>query len=113
MPGKGLHLGGVAGIDLDLPGLGVENGVAAEIFLAHVFFLFHANLVKLCPHERMAAHRGEILAVHHLGHVVGRDGRPVVQTGGAVLVAARIAAVGVALGVTDEDRQVAVVDVAV
>ena len=48
-----------------------------------------------------------------LRHVVRADGAPVGDAGGAVLVAARVAAIGVALRVADEDGDVGVVDVPV
>lgn len=61
----------------------------------------------------MAGDRGKVRTVHHLGHMVARDGAPVGDAGGAVLVAAGIAAVGVALAVADEDRDVTLKDIAV
>ena len=113
LPGHGLHLPGPAGVNLDLAALGVQHGVAAEEFLAHLLLHVHALLVELVPHLAVRGHGHEVLPVHHLGHVVGRDAPPVGDAGGAVLVAAGVAAVGVALGVPDEHRHVRVVDVLV
>ena len=108
-PGNGLHFLGPAGIDFDLPGFGVQHGVAAEEFLAHLFFHQHALPVEFIPHEAGSGHRHEIGPVHHLGHVVGGDAPPMADAGGAVLVPAGIAAVGVALGVADQDGKISVV----
>ena len=51
--------------------------------------------------------------MHDLRHVVRGDGAPVGNARGAVLVAAGVAAVGVALRMADEDRDVRIVDVLV
>ena len=106
-----LHLGGVAGIDLELTGEGVEHGVAAEEGMTHFFLHVHADLIKERAHHAVAGDGGEVLPVHDLRHVVAGDGAPVGDAGGAVLVAAGVAAVGVALRVTDEDGDVTFKDV--
>lgn len=61
----------------------------------------------------MAGYGGEVLPVHDLGDMVGRDAPPVGDTGGAVLIAAGVAAVGVALDMADENGDIAVKDVLV
>ena len=113
LPGDGLHLGGVAGEDGDLAAPGVEHGVAAEELLAHLLFHEHALLVELVAHQGGGGDGDEVRAAHDARHVVGADGAPVGDAGGTVLVAARVAAVGVALRVADEDGDVGVVDVLV
>ena len=70
-------------------------------------------LVELGAHQAVAGDGREVRAVHDLRHVVARDGAPVGDAGGAVLVAAGVAAVGVALGMADEDGDVRIVDVLV
>ena len=112
-PGDGLHLGGIAREDRDLAAPGVEYRVAAEELLAHLLFHEHALLVELVAHQGGGGDGDEVRAAHDARHVVGADGAPVGDAGGAVLVAARVAAVGVALGVADEDRDVGVIDVLV
>src|SRR5699024_1087468 len=104
---------GPAGVDLGLAALGVQRGVAAEELLAHLLLHGHALLVELVAHLAVGGHGHEVGPVHDLGHVVGRDAPPVGDAGGAVLVAAGVAAVGVALGVADEDGHVGVIDVLV
>ena len=111
LPGLRLHHLGVAGVDGDLAGVGVQHRVAAEEGVAHLLLHVHANLIELGAHEGVAGHGCEVGAVHHLGHMVAGDAPPVGDAGGAVLVAAGVAAVGVALGVADEDGDVAVEDV--
>src|SRR5699024_2735702 len=101
------------GVDLDLAGLGVQHGVAAEELLAHLLLHEHALLVELIPHDAVGGHGHEVGPVHDPGHMVGGDAAPVADAGGAMLVAAGVAAVGVALGVADEDGDVGVIDVLV
>ena len=113
LPGYGHHLLGVAGVDGDLAGVGIQHRVAAEEGMAHTLFHMHADLVELGTHHALAGDGGEVLAVHDIGNVVGGDGAPVGDAGGAVLIAAGVAAVGVALGVADEDGDVCLEDVLV
>ena len=70
-----------------------------------------ADLVKFCPHQRLAAYRSKVFPVHYLGHMMGSDGTPVSDSGGAVLVTAGVTAVRIALGVSDEDGHIAVIDI--
>ena len=81
--------------------------------MAHLLLHVHADLVKLGTHQAVAGNRGEVVPVHDLGDMVGGDGTPVGNAGGTVLVAAGVTAVGVALGMADEDGNVAVEDVLV
>ena len=113
LPAGRLHDGRVAAEDGYLAGVGVEHCVAAEEGVAHLLLHVHAYLVELGAHQAVAAYRGEVRAVHDLGHMVAGNASPVGDAGGAVLVAARVAAVGVALGVADEDGDVALIDVLV
>ena len=108
LPALGLHLGGIAGENGDLPGIGVQHRVAAEEGMAHLLLHPHPDLVELGAHKAVAGHGGEVLPVHHLGDVMAGDGPPVGNSGGAVLIASGVAAVGVPLGVSDEYGQVAV-----
>ena len=110
LPALGHHLGGVAGVDGDLAALGVQNSVAAEEGMAHLLLHQHADLVELVAHQAAAVHGGEVIAMHDLGHMVAGDAAPVGDAGGAVLVAAGVAAVGVALHMADEDGQVRLED---
>ena len=112
-PTDGLHLLRPAGVDLNLPTFGIQHRVAAEELLSHLLFHQHTLLIELVAHLAVGGYGHEVLPVHHLWHMVGRDAAPMADAGGAVLVAARVAAVGVALGVANEDGHVGVVDVLV
>ena len=112
-PGNGLHDLGIAGENGNLAGVGVQHRVAAEEGMAHLGFHVLTDFVKFGAHQAVTGHGGEVTAVHDLGHMVRSDAAPVGDAGGAVLVAAGVAAVGVALGVADEDGDVAVEDVLV
>ena len=107
LPALGHHLGGVARVDGDLAALGVQHRVAAKEGMAHLLLHQHADFVELVAHEAAAVHGGEVVPVHDLGHMVAGNAAPVGDAGGAVLIAARVAAVGVALYMADEDGQVA------
>ena len=113
LPAKGLHLLGPAGENGDLPGFGVQNGVTAEELFAHLFFHEHPVLVELAPHDAFGGDRDKVGLVHHLGDMVGGDGTPMGDAGGAVLVPAGISAVGISLGMADKDGDVCVKDVLV
>ena len=76
--------------------------------MAHLLLHVHTDLVELGAHEGMAGNRGEIRPVHHVRHMVAGDGPPVGNAGGAMLIAAGIAPIGIALGVADEDGDVAI-----
>ncbi len=112
-PAQGRHLGGVAGEDLDLAAARVQHRIHAEELAAHLLFHVHADLVELAAHQVVAAHRHELRPVHHCRHVVAGNAAPMGDAGGAVLVAAGIAAVWVALGVPDHHGDIRLVDVAV
>ena len=112
-PAQGLHNLGVAGEDGDLTGLGVQNSVAAEEGMAHLLFHVHGDLIELGTHQALAGNGSEVATMHDLGNMVGSDASPVGDAGSGVLVAAGVAAVGVALGVADQNGNVAVEDVLV
>ena len=110
-PGMGLHDFGISAVNLYLAGLGVQHGVAAEKLLSHALFHILANLIKFRPHKRLSADRSKILPVHDLRHMVGGNGTPMGDACGAVLISPGVAAVGIALGVPDEDCHVAVIHI--
>ena len=111
LPADGLHLLRPAAVDLDLPALRVEHSVAAEELLAHLLFHQHALAVKLVAHQAVGGNGHEVRPVHDLRHVMRADAAPVADARRAVLVAAGVAAVGVALRVADEHGDVRVIDV--
>ena len=113
LPCDGLHLGRPARVDFDLAAPGVEHGIAAEELLAHLLFHEHALLVELVAHEAVRGYGNEVRTAHDRWHVVGGNGAPVGDSGGAVLVAARVSAIGVALGVANEDGDVCLIDLLV
>ena len=112
-PALGHHHRGIAGVDGNLAGVGIQHRVAAEEGMAHLLLHVHADFVELGPHQAVAGDRSEVLPVHDLGHMVGGDAPPMGNARGAVLVAAGVATIGVALDVADEDGNVAVEDILV
>ena len=107
-PGLGLHHLRVTGIDLNLTGIGVQYRVAAEKGMSHLFFHQHSDLIEFRSHHAMSGNRCEIRSVHNLRNMVGSYGTPVGDTGRTVLVASGITAVGIALGVTNQDGNIAI-----
>ena len=110
-PGDRLHLLRVAGEDGNLAALAVQHRVAAEELLAHLLFHEHALLIELVAHLAVGGDGHEVRAVHDLRNVVRRDGTPMGNARGAVLIAAGVTAVGIALRMADENRHVRVIDV--
>ena len=110
-PGVGLHDFCISAVNLYLTGPGVQHCVTAEKLLSHAFFHVLANLIKFCPHKRRSADRSKILPVHDLRYMVGGYGSPMGDARGAVLIPSGVAAVGVALGVSDQDCHIAVIHI--
>ena len=108
-PGMWLHYLCVTAVDLDLSGIGVQHRITAEKLLSHALFHMLANLIKLGAHKGMAADRCKILPVHHLGYMVGSNGTPVGDAGRTMFIAAGIASIGISLGVSNEDCNIAVI----
>ena len=108
LPADGLHLLCIAGINFDLARLRVQHRVAAEEFLPHLLFHKHAVAVKFLAHHAAGGDRNEVRLVHHLRHMVAGNAPPMADAGRTVLVAARIAAIRIALRMPDEDRNIRV-----
>ncbi len=109
-PGYRLHLLSIAGEDGDLTALGVKDRVTHEELPARGLLHPHGDGVELPSHEGFGVDRCEVVAVHDVGCMVGRNGLPVGDARCGMLVAARITAIGVAQGMADEDSQVGVED---
>ena len=107
-PGLGLHHFRITGINLDLTGISVQYRVAAEERMAHLFFHQHSDLIEFRSHHAMSGNWCEIRSVHNLRNMVGSYGTPVGDTGRAVLVASGITAIGIALGVTDQNGNITI-----
>ena len=73
----------------------------------------HTDLIELGTHQVVAGHGGEVIPVHDLGDVMTSNRAPVGDAGSTVLIAARVSAVGIALGVSDKNGDIAVKDILV
>ena len=111
LPADRHHLFGIAGIDGDLSGAGIQNCIAAEERMSHFLFHMHADLIKFIAHQASAVNRGKIRSVHNRRNVVACNTSPVCNSGCAVLVAAGISAIWISLYMSDQDWQVAFVHI--
>ena len=111
LPTERLDRRRIAGKNRYLPGIAVEHRIAAEKLFPHPLLHVHPDLIELGAHQAPAAHRHKFGPVHDAWHMVGGDAPPVGDPGGAVLITARIAPVGVPLGMSDQHGDVGVVDI--
>ena len=109
----GLHHFGIAAVNLNLTGFCIQHRITAEEFLPHALLHVLPDLVKLGAHQGSAAHRCKILPVHNLRHMVGSNGTPMGNPRGTVLIAAGISPIGIPLGMSDENRHIAVIHILV
>ncbi len=98
-------------MNLNLPRLCVKHRITAEKFLSHLFFHKHALPVKLLPHHTVRGHRHKIIPVHYFRYVMSRNASPVGNTGRTVLISSRIPAVRIALGMTDQNRNIRIIHI--
>ncbi len=109
-PGKRLNLVSCAAKDCNLALVGVEHRIATEELLAHALFHVLTDGIELVAHEAVRAYWHKIRPMHHRGRVVGTDALPMCDARGAVLVATRIAAIGIAEHVPDEHCKIGLKD---
>ena len=75
-PGIRLHNLCISAVDLNLPGLCIENRITAEELLAHAFLHVLSDFIELRSHKGLSAYRGKILPVHNPWNMVRGDGAP-------------------------------------
>ena len=111
LPWERLHFLCITTVDFYLPGNGVQDSITAEKLSAHTFFHMHANLIELCPHERMITDRCKITSVHHIWNMMWRNTPPVCYSCCAVLIPAGITAIGIPLGMPDQNRYIRIINI--
>ena len=111
LPAQRLHFFGIAAENSNLPAFGVQHRITAEKLFAHFFFHMHTDLIELRTHQAVTANRRKILPVHHAGRMMAGNAAPVSNSRSRMLIAAAVAAVGIALNMADHNRHIRVINI--